>query len=315
MKSSLLIFRLKLLPLLSFLMLYGSFGHAQTSPAQKRTAIHVPMDAKYWNLNQPNAAFVTYKGIKALEIKGEKQVVVKALEFANGTIEFDVQPTDAQHSPFVSFYFRRRDTLESECVYLRMGRSHSEKRNDAIQYAPFIKGVNLWNLLYHFQGPAVIHTDGWNHVKLVVSGVQLHAYVNDMSKPALEIPRMEGNTTNGSIAFDGHAVYANLVVKPNATEDLPAIPGADLTNHDANYIRSWQVTRPNWISASGDAGSIESIKDITTWMPIIAERHALINITRLYGIGSSKPKRYVWLKTSIHSEKDQVVTFANGILR
>jgi len=281
MKSSLLILRLKLLLVLTCLMSYGSFSHAQTSHEQKRTTTKVPMNPKYWDVDQPNAAFVTYKGINALEIKGEKQVVVKTLEFTNGTIEFDVEPTDAAHSDFVSFYFRRRDTLENECVYLRLGRPHPEKRNDAIQYAPFIKGVNLWNLLYHFQGPALIHTDGWNHVKLVVSGVQLRAYVNDMRKPALEIPRMEGNTTKGSIAFDGHAVYANLVVKLNATEDVPAIPGADLTNHDANYIRSWQINKPNLINGSGDPGSIDGLKDTTTWLPITAERHALINITRL----------------------------------
>lgn len=292
-------------------LLYGSVAVAQVNRQAENKVIQIPMETSAWNLDKQNAEFITYKGVRVLEIKGGKQVIVKGLEFSSGTIEFDVEPTDTVHAPFVSFYFRQQDTLENECVYLRIGRPHSERRNDAVQYAPFIKGVNLWNLLNHFQGPALIHGNSWNHVKLVVSGVQLRAYINDMSHPALEVPRLEGNTQKGQIAFDGQAVYANVVIRPGNVEGLPATSGADLTNQDANYLRHWSVSRPQWLAYETDLSSTRPPND-STWLPILSERHALINVTRLYGIAPERKKRYIWLKTNIHSEKEQVVTLQLG---
>lgn len=293
-------------------LLQLSLTLAQQKRIAKSTTIQIPMDASHWELSQKNAEFIVYKGVKALKSKSEKHVVVKDLEFTNGTIEFDVEPIDAVNSPFVSFYFRRKDTLENECVYLRMGRNHSEKRNDAIQYAPFVKGVNLWNLLNHFQGPAIIHTTDWNHVKLVVSDSQLRVYINDMNHPALEIPRMEGNLKKGSIAFDGVAVFANLIIRPEYVEDLPGMPGTDLTNHDANYLRHWFTSKPQWLVDGADLSSVKPPNDTTKWVPLVAERHALINVTRVYGLTPNSRKRYVWLKTKIRSEKDQIVSMQLG---
>ena len=74
--------------------------------------------------------------------------------------------------------------------------------------------------------------------------MQMRAYVNDMSRPALEIPFLEGNLKEGEIAFEGLAAFANLVVTPDATKDLSPTRGVDLTNHDANYVRHWLVRQP-----------------------------------------------------------------------
>src|SRR5262249_15924644 len=40
------------------------------------------------------------------------------------------------------------------------------------------------------------------------------------------------------------------------------------------------------------------------WKPLAAEERAIVNLTRLYGMGTSK-RRLAWLKTTIESDKDQ----------
>jgi len=51
-------------------------------------------------------------------------------------------------------------------------------------------------------------------------------------EPNLEIPCMEGNTSEGRIGietgFPGESIFANLVVKPNQGGGLSAEAGADL---------------------------------------------------------------------------------------
>lgn len=292
-----------LLQLTATAMLFYSSATAQT---------YIPMDVSHWELKDKIAEFITYKGIKTMKIlQADQQVVLKDHQFTNGTIEFDMELTDPDNSPFVSFYFRQQSPQETECVYLRAGKPNPEKRNDAVQYAPFIKGINLWNMLGQYQGPANIYTTGWNHIKLVVSGLQLRVYINSLEQPTLEIPRLEGNTTKGRIALDGLAIFANLSVKPGKTEDLPAIAGPDLTNHDANYLRKWSVSRPQWLKEGQEHSTTDLPKDTTTWTPIHAERRGLINVTRLYGAPNDK-KRYVWLKTTIHSAQEQKVNMQLG---
>jgi len=192
-----------------------------------------------------------------------------------------------------------------------MGKPYPEKRNDAVQYALFMHGINLWDMLGHYQGPAVIHTKDWNHIKLVVSGVQMKVYINQTEQSTLEIPYLEGNVKKGTIAFDGQAIFANLLVKPNVTEGLSASAGADLTDHDANYIRQWSISKPALLKEGADLTEADLPKDTADWLPIKAERRGLINVTRNYGVVTDQ-KHLVWLKTTIHSSKDRKVNMQLG---
>lgn len=304
MKDNSLFFKTRcLLPLVSVILSLTSSASGQ---------VRIPMDASHWDTSAQKADFFTYKGVKAMKIlNADKQVTLKGLQFSNGTIEFDVEPTDVANSPFVSFYFRRESADDNECVYLRMGKPHPEKRNDAVQYAPFMHGINLWDMLGHYQGPAIIFTKDWNHVKLVVSGLQMKVYINQVKQPTLEIPYLEGNVKKGAIAFDGQAIFANVVVKPDVTEGLSASAGADLTNHDANYIRRWSVSKPTLLKEGYDLTEADLPKDTAGWLPIKAERRGLINVTRNYGVVTDQ-KRLVWLKTIIRSSKDQSVNLQLG---
>ena len=96
----------------------------------------------------------------------------------------------------IGIYFRQKNAKESEYVYLRTKRDDSKRDDDDIQYAPVVNGVLLFNMMSPYDGPAPVHNKEWNHVKACsIRPATARVYVNDMSEPVLEIPRLESNST------------------------------------------------------------------------------------------------------------------------
>ncbi|HKZ37063.1 MAG TPA: family 16 glycoside hydrolase, partial [Chryseolinea sp.] len=170
----------------------------------------IQMKAGNFDFKAGTVEFISYKGQKSMKLSANSgQVVIKNLNFKNGIIEFDVEsilPGFAQ-----SIYFHRKDEKEQEIVYLRVTKIGDKLANEAIQYAPYFDGVNMWDMYPQYQAPAPIKKDDWNHMKLVIHGKRMRVYVNDVSRPVLEIPQLEGNLTEGTIAFEGAGYISNLV--------------------------------------------------------------------------------------------------------
>jgi hypothetical protein len=252
---------------------------APAPPVVVPTDIKIPMTADQF-LPNPKLEFVEHRGLAALKItEGGTLAELKDVVFENGTIEFDVEAISGFAA---SCYFRRQNDKEQEIFYFRW-RQNALNYNDAVQYTPVIKGVNMWNMYPQYQAPALQKEKDWNHVKMVVSGLQMRVYVNDMSRPALEIPRLEGNTQKGSIAFDGNAFFSNLVVKPNITEGVAAGEGTDLTNHDAHYLRKWTVSQPRELPFGNELFGAKLPDKAEISQVVTAERFGLINLSRLFG--------------------------------
>jgi hypothetical protein len=268
--------------------------------AQKVSEIKIPMTASRWDCPPNTAEFITHKGVPAMKITSGNMVKVKDFTFENGTIEFDIEP---QSGAFTGISFRMSSPDEREYFYLRIGRANNPSAMDAAQYAAYSKGVNLWDLLDHYQGPANFKVKEWNHVKMIVSGKQMVVYVNDISRPTLEIPRLEGDVDAGSLGFDGLCVIANLVISPNKVENLPAREGFDPTHHDPRYIRTWQVTEPLPLPRGRELFEGDFPNSATKWREINAERRGLVNLTRVFG--KSDNRRFVWLRVKLTSETQQ----------
>lgn len=272
-------------------------------------AQQIPMTPDRWQFKTGQVKFEEYKSKTAMHLLHNKELaVLKDLAFTNGTIEFDWAPEDEF---FAAMYFRWKDTLETECFYLRVQAGIIPGAMQAVQYAPFIKGINLWDLLPHFQGPASFKKGEWNHIKLVISGARMLAYVNDMERPAIQVPRLEGNTSSGSLAFDGKGLIANLVVKADQTEGLTATEDFDPTYNDPRYLRQWSVSQATPLPAQQEPFFFLPPKIETTWAPVVAERRGLVNITRLYG-GNNKDRKMVWLKTKLRANVAQERLVALG---
>ena len=131
----------------------------------------------------------------------------------------------------------------------------------------------------------------------------MKVYVNNMTQPAIYIPMLEGNTSSGTLAFDGKVTISNLVVRPNQVEGLQPEPTIDPTANDTRYLRKWEVSEPIITDKGVDFRNEYYPNDSTKWEIITSERRGLINLSRKYGMIDGR--RIVWLKTNIVSDKDQ----------
>lgn len=282
-------------------------------------AARIAMTPEQWKGRPGKVEFVQHNGTQALQCSSSAEpVVLNGLEFGSGTIEFDVEP---RQPDFVSLVFRRQNAEENEIVYLRTWNVGKPTAPDTIQYAPTVKGVLLWDMLGQYQAPAALRSNGWNHVKLIVSGAQLRVFLNDMEKPALEVPRLEGNTQAGGLAVSGAAFFANLEVRESEVESLPAVAGIDPTHNDPRYLRHWTVSPAQPLPPGRELFDGNLPKPDVAWEPIHAERHGLINLSRKFG--KSESRRVVWLKLHLRAAaemkrrldlgfSDEVWVFVNG---
>ena len=307
----------KIFSLFLHLLLFSSPLLAQTG------TINIPMTSEHWIFDNGAVTFEEHEEVPTMRVTdGQGLVIAKDLVFENGTIEFDVMLSE--QVTFTSFFFRFKSEEEGEWFYTRNYRIGDPTGFDAIQYAAQVKGVTLWDLHPHYQAPANLKADDWNHVKLVVSGERMRAYVNDMETPALDVGKLEGDVRRGRLAFQGIAQYANFVVHHNEVEGLPETASADPTHYDPRYLRQWEVSEPvklppgkelvganDQITAadtlSGSRGLLFSDHwpdQSEAWHSMQAEQYGLINLTRRYG--QSTERRAVWLKVNLNATVNQV---------
>ena len=296
----------KVLYLFSIFSLFFLSGVIAQKKMLHPKIITLPFCAEVWDTTGTQILFNNYDGQKTVKInESSNRLIAKKTDFSNGTIEFDVQPYDVKGFKPIAIYFRYKDSKQSEYLYFRTKVDDTKRNNDDIQYAPIINGVLMFNAMSAFDGPAAFYNNRWNHVKLVISGMQLRVFVNDMRIPVLDVPYLEAESKSGSIAFEGKAYFANVVTRPGETSGLSSEAGIDYTQHDANYIRNWQITVPQ-VLAQGKELIVQDLpKNNISWFSIVAERRGMVNVTRKFG--SSDTSRFVWLKTIINSIKDQVV--------
>ncbi len=273
----------------------------------------IALDGSHWEFQPGQVTFSTHNETASMELlRDQPPVVLKDVVFQDGTIEFDVELTRGR---FVGIQFRRASPEEYEWFYLRTSAAGDSTDKSAIQYAPIIKGITLWDMLNHYQGPANFTAEGWNHVKLVISGRQMRVYINETQKPTLVVPELLGNTSSGSIAFDGNAKFANVVVKHDQVEGLQKQAGFDPTQNDPHYLRKWLVSPAVSFPLGKDIEKMDIPTDTMNWSEIHAERLGLINLTRKYGgdkNNNRSNRKLVWLKTTITSKKAQTVAMDLG---
>ena len=146
---------------------------------------------------------------------------------ANGTIEIDIRGRDEYQRSFVGVAFHGADARTAEVVYLRpfnFGVSDSTRRVHAIQYVA-LPSYDFGRLRAERSGefeaaiaPAPKPTD-WVHLKLVVAGQRVSAYVNGSEQPALSVSRLSP-TTNGRVGLwvgnNSDGDFANLRIVSDA---------------------------------------------------------------------------------------------------
>jgi hypothetical protein len=307
------------------LSITGALCHAQAMEPVK-----IPMTENRWTTTAGAVNFIEFKGKPSIELKEGNYAqhirsgaaLLNGLTFRNGTIEYDVAATTDMGAGLA---FRRADQDNYELFYLRP-RPKCEQAPDCVQYAPQTHGVLLWDMFPQYQGPAPLRMGEWNHIKLVVSGQRMNVFVNGASAPSLKIGRLEADIGSGGLELQGPGIFANLVVTPDAIEDLSSEPESDAAAADERYVRHWQLSPFSKLEADQSPVLADLPAPSVAWISLEAERDGLVNASRVYGLPLSRPDRaLVWLKTTIHSDSAQqkhvelgwareIVVYVNGQL-
>jgi hypothetical protein len=298
-----------LLPGVVLIGLAAAPGMGQGMGSGMSAPVTIPMTGDRWTVAAGKVEFHEVDGKLAVDLKAGNYaehiksgvVVLKDFNFRNGTIDYDVL---ANTDMGAGFSFRRRDDDNYEMFYLRP-RPKCEEAPDCVQYAPETHGVLLWDVFPQYQGPAPLR-EGWNHIKLVVSGRRMLIYVNGATEPTLKVGRLEGDAEEGGLMLDGPGIFANLTVTPDAVAGLPGDAEPDATAADERYVRHWSLSPYAKLEPAQAPVLADMPGSTAKWVTLDAERDGLVDVSRVYGIPVERPTRTVaWLKTTIHSEKAQ----------
>src|SRR5204862_4351401 len=87
-----------------------------------------------------------------------------------------------------------------------------------------------------------LRENGWNHIKMVVSGRRMNIFVNDATSPTLQVGRLEGDAVKGGLRLQGPGTFANMVITPDAVDDLSPEPVRDPLDADRGLVRNWLLS-------------------------------------------------------------------------
>lgn len=299
--------------LVAFSVLFQVVGcYAQVHAKVSRAAgpIHVPLTADHWHVltpspggPKPDLGFARHEGFpEGVLVLKSGAALLDGLTFQDGTIQFDIKAI-GEDIPGVQFRVDGPRFAENgEEFYVRTS-PDCRASNDCIQYTPVINGFMLWNSYPQYQTQAFI-LDGWNHIKLVVSGHRMNVYINRLPQPALTVGSLESTSGEGHIELRGPAYYANLTVTPDAVEGLSPTPTADPTAADQGMVRHWQLgaLRP-FVSPAGPT-YVDIPKTASRWKSITAERFGMVNLNRDFTL-RFEPPPLTWLRTIVVSNSEQ----------
>jgi hypothetical protein len=272
-------------------------------PAVRATErITIPMTAEHWQ-TKDNAEFLHQLGFfNGLMRLNSGEAVIKDHTFSDGTIEFDVL-TIGRGAPGLAF--RQQDKDNFELVYLRPDPA-CPAFHACIQYAPQTHGVLLWDFFPQYENRAQLRENGWNHIRMVISGHRMNVFVNDAPSPTLEVGRLEGDAMNGGLHLEGPGTFANFVMTPGAVDGLSPEAMKDPSDDDRGLVRNWTLSKVSTLPEGREPGYSEMPAAVSEWKPITPERNGLVNLTREYGLPVHEPDRgLAWLKTTIPSETKQ----------
>jgi len=275
-------------------------GALPAAAVEARTTSY-PMTSGAWTLappvewahNTPDPLrFARYEGMPMGTMTvGEAIAASTDAHFSNGTIEFDIKPLAYSDTGIL---FHRHGSEDGEIVYLRAN-PDCPAADDCIQYAPIIHALMQWDIYSDKEGPAPIAPQGWNHIRLAVAGAKMLVYVNREADPSLVVPKLQGLTTDGGIAFKGPAIYANLVICPGRASGLSSVHQA---LPEPGTVTAWLAAAPTAVAA-GHPVVAADIPTAGAWHAIAAEPSGLVNLSRAFGAGRAPSISTGWLKTSV----------------
>ena len=165
------------------------------------------------------------KAVRLSESQGDGVAYLEGIEFANGTLEFDVRGKDVQQQSFVGVAFHGVDGTTYDAIYFRPFNFKTEdpaRRIRAVQYISH--PTYTWQKLrtehpgqYEQPVSPVPDPNAWFHARVVVASPKVSVFINDAKEPSLVVTQLSdrkkglvglwvGNTSGGD--------FANLTIAP-----------------------------------------------------------------------------------------------------
>ena len=254
----------------------------------------LPFAEPGWDLRGEATSIARHDGRDVLQVEtgfGFRRDV----RLEDGTIDFDVQLTDRRS--FVYVYFRAESDTEREEFYLR---PHKSNLPDALQYAPVWQGRSAWQL-YHGPGgtaAAPFEAGAWTHVRVVVEGRSAAIFIEDMTSPAMVVPRLAREPRAGYIALGGFlprdvpgsgpiARFANVAVTPGHVpfDFTQARVDAAAVKSESGVIQRWSVSE----AISAPTGDATTLPAATGFRTIEAEPSGLVPLHRHITVAAGAP--------------------------
>ena len=165
------------------------------------------------------------KGVRLSEAQGDGGAYLQGVEFANGTIEFDVRGKDVQGQSFVGVAFHGLDATTYDAVYFR---PFNFKTDDPVRHIHAVQyishPVNTWQKLRDGQpgkyekavNPAP-DPNAWFHARVVVASPKVSVFVGDAKEPSLVVDQLSDRKKGLVGLWVGNASggdFANLTIVP-----------------------------------------------------------------------------------------------------
>ncbi|GEO09213.1 family 16 glycoside hydrolase [Segetibacter aerophilus] len=163
------------------------------------------------------------KAIRISEAANEGFVILKEIDFSNGTIEFDVKGKNVVQQSFVGFAFHGQDEKTYDAIYFRpfnFVNPDTARRRRAVQYVsmpnyPWEKLRETFPGKYENKVNPVPNPDGWFHAKITINGKRVAVFVDNATTPSLEVEKLTSVSKGGVALWVGNSSggsFANLSI-------------------------------------------------------------------------------------------------------
>lgn len=163
------------------------------------------------------------KGVRLDTRAGDGVAYIPNIEFANGTIEFDVRGKDVQGQSFVGVVFHGVDSATYDGVYFRPFNFRTPDQARVLRAVQYISHpTHTWDRLRaehpnKYEKPAKPAPDPntWFHARIVVAAPQVSVYINDAAEPSLVVTQLSDRKTGRVGVWVGNGsdgTFANLKI-------------------------------------------------------------------------------------------------------
>ena len=270
-----------------------------------------------WTTSAPDAVVEEYLGREALRVRNGA-VVLSGLDFENGVIEYDVATTGHRSFIGVAFRLRRVPRVEYEHFYVR---PHQAGRFDATQYTPEVNGVAAWQLYPEYNAPVDLPSGEWIHVRIVVSGRRMEAWVGDAAEPVQVVEDLRLDVAPGAVALTSNFPEAgSLDIHPTAfsnfriTLSQSAAPAAEAPRPDPNpgLITAWALSE----AVPGQAGQVTALDAdhlaALSWEVVPTDAAGRVNVAQYRAFPPGARQGRVFARVRIHADRARDVPMGFG---